>query len=127
MAPRSVPAALATLALLAAPAGAGAQGAGDQQYEDPFAGEGDPAAQPVDEPGQLSEELPSLGEAPPTGTPEPAPAPVEGAENEPVAASAPELPATGAEALVLGMLGTGLLMAGSGLRLRLRADDRRLA
>jgi hypothetical protein len=110
----SRPALLATilmLFLLAAPA-AWAQSAGDEQYDDPFAGQEDQgsSAQPA-----------------PTATPAPAPAAAPAAQQAapPQAAptaSAAQLPRTGAEALLTALAGVGLVMAGVGLRLRLPAD-----
>jgi LPXTG-motif cell wall-anchored protein len=110
----SRPALLATilmLFLLAAPA-AWAQSAGDEQYDDPFAGQEDQgsSAQPA-----------------PTATPAPAPAAAPAAQQAapPQAAptaSAAQLPRTGAETLLTALAGVGLVMAGVGLRLRLPAD-----
>lgn len=115
MSRRRIPAALAAIALMLAPAVAGAQTAGDEQYEDPFAGQGEP----TEEPGTVTEEAPGLGAAPPsmsegTGAPEEAaPAP-----------SVEQLPVTGSETVLIAMLGSGMLLAGAGLRLRLHAGAR---
>ena len=110
----SRPALLATilmLFLLAAPA-AWAQSAGDEQYDDPFAGQEDQgsSAQPA-----------------PTATPAPAPAAAPAAQQAAApqaapTASAAQLPRTGAETLLTALAGVGLVMAGVGLRLRLPAD-----
>jgi pyruvate dehydrogenase E2 component (dihydrolipoyllysine-residue acetyltransferase) len=110
----SRPALLATvlmLLLLAAPA-AWAQSAGDEQYDDPFAGQEDQgsSAQPA-----------------PTATPAPAPAAAPAAQQAAPAQAAPtasaaQLPRTGAETLLTALAGVGLVMAGVGLRLRLPAD-----
>jgi len=98
------------LALAGAPAFA--QSAGDEQYDDPFAGQQDQgsSAQPA-----------------PTATPAPAPAPAaapaqSSAPATPApSASAAQLPRTGADALLTALAGVGLVMAGVGLRLRLPA------
>ena len=106
-------AALAVAAVLGFPAGAAAQGAGDEQYEDPFGG---------DEPAQE--------EPQPAATPEPAApaAPAPGAEPAPPAAEPAlageqpaELPRTGFDAHLVLLAGALLLAAGIGLRMRLRA------
>ena len=115
-------AALVATGLLAAPAHALGQSAGDDQYEDPFAGE-----QQGQSEGGGSEEEPSAPAAP---TPEPAapgstaldaepelqPAP----ESGPVPASQPQLPRTGADTGGIVVAGALLLAGGVALRLRLR-------
>ena len=107
---RSLSVAAALLALL--PAGAAAQSAGDEQYQDPFA----------DEPSQ---EAPA---APPASTPAPA-APAPSAAAPAAAASAPapaaratatQLPRTGGEAWLLALAGLALLSAGVALRAHAR-------
>jgi hypothetical protein len=109
---RSLSAAAVLLALL--PAGAAAQSAGDEQYEDPFA----------DEPAQ---QAPA---APPASTPAPA-APAAPAEPAPAAAapatiaaapqaSAAELPRTGGRPWLLALAGLALLSAGVALRAHAR-------
>jgi LPXTG-motif cell wall-anchored protein len=94
---------------LAAPA-AWAQSAGDEQYQDPFAGQNG---------GSSS----GGGSAP---APASTPAPAAPAAAAPAAASAaaqqPQLPRTGAETLLTALAGVGLVMAGIGLRLRLPSD-----
>jgi LPXTG-motif cell wall-anchored protein len=89
------------------PAGALAQSAGDEQYEDPFA----------DEPAQ---EAPA---APPASTPAPAaPAAPATAGQAPAApqAAAAQLPRTGAETWLLALAGLALLCAGATLRAHAR-------
>jgi hypothetical protein len=114
-------AALAAAALLAAPAPALAQSAGDEQYEDPFAGEDQSQSQPE-----------------PTATPEPAPeqpapepeaeqpAPESATEATPVAPAATqqqsELPRTGLG--VAPILAAGALLLGGGIALRMRLRER---
>jgi hypothetical protein len=119
MSVRRLAAATAAILLLAGPAGALAQSAGDEQYEDPFAGQEEPTPAPVEEQGTLTEEAPGLDDTPP------APAPADTGDSEPEAApSGPSLPATGGEAALIAMLGSGLLLTGTGLRLRLRSGAR---
>jgi LPXTG-motif cell wall-anchored protein len=105
---RSLSVAAALLALL--PAGAAAQSAGDEQYQDPFA----------DEPSQ---EAPA---APPASTPAPA-APAPSAAAPAAAAPAPaaqataaQLPRTGGEAWLLALAGLALMSAGVALRAHAR-------
>jgi LPXTG-motif cell wall-anchored protein len=104
------PAAVAAVMLTLLPASAVAQSAGDEQYEDPFAGEQPaPASTPAPAPA------PSLG----SGTVQPAP---------PTPAAAPtsaQLPRTGADLPLAVLAGAFLLASGAGLRLRLHAHGRR--
>lgn len=117
-------AALAAAALLAAPTSALGQSAGDDQYEDPFAG---------DEQGQTQE--PAATATPEPAAPEPAPtepAPTDPAPVEPAAESTPapapvepgaqpaELPRTGLDAGPVLAIGVVLLAGGVVLRLRVR-------
>ena len=119
------------LLLLASPAAAFGQGAGDDQYTDPF---GD---------GQTEEPAGGGGSAPaePESTPAPAPAPTAPApEPDPAQESAPapsapapaaapaaqereQLPYTGADAGLLAAGGLLLLGGGVALRVRLRAQQ----
>jgi LPXTG-motif cell wall-anchored protein len=105
---RSLSVAAVLCALL--PAGAAAQSAGDDQYQDPFA----------DEPAQ---EAPA---APPAATPAPAaPAQAPASEAPVTAAAAPQaaaaqLPRTGGEAWLLALVGLALLSAGVALRAHAR-------
>ena len=125
LAPRRRLAALIAAGLLAAPAPALGQSAGDDQYEDPFAG-GDQQEQPspdtpVDDGG---------GAQPAPAPAEPAPAPAATGQEPAVAPAAPEsgpatgsqeqLPSTGAETGAVLLAGTILLVGGVALRLRLR-------
>jgi hypothetical protein len=112
-------AAAATLALL--PASAFAQGAGDDQYSDPFGEEQAqptatpraPAATPA--PAQPAPAQPAPAAAPP-GQPAPPPA---------AASSGPTLPYTGFEDWLVAGSGALLLGAGLTLRAKLRDADRR--
>lgn len=92
------------------PAAAAAQSAGDEQYEDPLA-------------GQQESEQPQ-----PTATPAPAaPAPDADSAQAPApagpapSAGAAQLPRTGEDPLLAALAGAFLLASGAALRLRLRA------
>jgi hypothetical protein len=114
---------LLAVAAMCAPASAHAQGgAGDDQYQDPFAGEQAPERERAQTtPSQYE---PGLSEEPPA----PAPAPEQpssgggtgATEPEATAPQAPEpaLPNTGLEVPALALLGLGMLLMGYGLRLR---------
>ena len=106
---------LAAVMLAFLPAVAAAQSAGDEQYEDPFAGD--------------------QGQAKPTPTPRPAPAaaaPAQATATPAAAAPAPQaaapapaatagqLPRTGEDAVAPGAIGAILLAAGVALRVRVR-------
>jgi LPXTG-motif cell wall-anchored protein len=115
---------VAMLALaLALPSAAFAQGAGDEQYQDPF---GDEQAQndgsngnAAQDDGGLSDEPPVQGGNGETETPT-TPAPEEPAEDvAPEEAQAPRtLPNTGSDPRALAFFGVLFLLAGVGLRLR---------
>jgi LPXTG-motif cell wall-anchored protein len=119
---------LLTLALAAAPAGALAQSAGDEQYADPLAEEAQaPTATPTEEEPLSSEPPANLGSGSGSGSgsgaPAATPTPTAATRSASGAAEAHDaLPNTGSEPLVLAMLGAGLLCAGAGIRLRLQAD-----
>ena len=120
MTSRRLTAALASALLLAAPAPVLAQSAGDDQYQDPFGSEDVPAG--TEEQGELTDEAPGLGNTPPSD-------PGDGGgeretETSDTTAGGTQLPATGTEATLMAMLGAGLLLTGTGLRLRLRAGAR---
>src|SRR5215218_9223267 len=100
---------------LVAPSAALAQGAGDEQYEDPF---GDEQSQ--------AEPTPTATPAPAQSAPSaPAPTAAPSAAQAPTAQAAPseQLPRTGAGAGRLALAGAVLLAAG--LALRRRADHQR--
>jgi hypothetical protein len=124
---------LAIVAVALTPATALAQGAGDDQYSDPFAGEAPaatatPAPAPPATPPPAAEPAP---EAPVQSVAEPEPR-RESAESTPPAApaaaagsataqqSAAQLPYTGADAGLVGVAGAFLLAGGVALRLRVR-------
>jgi cytoskeletal protein RodZ len=107
--------ALAASAVLALPATALAQGAGDEQYSDPFG----------TEQGQQQEATPQPTPAPATpapSTPAPAQSPQSPSAPAPAQAPAPsaaQLPITGPDAGLVALAGALLLGGGVGLRLRL--------
>jgi LPXTG-motif cell wall-anchored protein len=111
---------VALLCALAAPSAALAQGAGDEQYEDPF---GDEQSQ--------QEPTPTATPAPAQPAPAPAqPPPAQPAPTAPAPAPAPaqasasqQLPRTGVDAGWIALAGAASLAAG--LALRRRADLQR--
>jgi len=106
---RSLSVAAVLCALL--PAGAAAQSAGDEQYQDPFQDESAqeaPAAPPASTPAPAAPPVQAPGsEAPATATPAPQ-------------AAAAQLPRTGAETWLLALAGLALLSAGVALRAHAR-------
>ena len=94
---------------LALPAGAYAQGAGDDQYSDPFGADATPTATPK----------PAATPAPAPAQTAATPAPATGAKATPTP-SANTLPYTGVDAWPLALGGVLLLGAGVTLRARLR-------
>jgi hypothetical protein len=105
---RAIAALILAVAMLAAPASALAQSAGDEQYVDPFQDEGNgeqveqQEPQPAPAPEQPSEPLPSVeGEAPAA---------------EAAQETAPSLPRTGAPVLLFAAAGYALLLAGIAIR-----------
>ena len=100
--------------LLAVPSAAFAQGAGDEQYQDPF-GEEQSQPEPTATPAPAQ---PAPAQAAPTPEPSQS-APAPSATPVPAAASGPQLPRTGADAGLLALAGALLLAAGLALR---RAD-----
>lgn len=109
----------ALLAALAAPAAALAQGAGDEQYEDPF---GDEQSQQA-EPTPAATATPAPAQSAPSAPAAPAPTAVPSAAQAPSqAAPAGELPRTGLDAGWIALGGAIVLAAGLALR---RADLQR--
>ena len=110
------------VAAMCAPASAHAQGgAGDDQYQDPFAGEQAPERQRAQT--TPSQDEPGLSQEPPAApAPQQPPSGGGGGATEPEAAAPqatePALPNTGLEVPGLALLGLGLLLTGYGLRLR---------
>jgi LPXTG-motif cell wall-anchored protein len=109
-APRRIAAVAVSLAVALAPVGARAQdGAGDEQYTDPFAGQ--PQAKPKPKPTPAQQQQPAQQQATPQPT---APAP---AAQQPAAAQR-ELPRTGFDVLPVALVGVALVLAGLALRRR---------
>ena len=106
--------------MLALPATAFAQGAGDDQYQDPFP---DEQSQTQDE-GGLSDEPPVPGGGGSGGGDDAPAEPSEPAGDDEAATAAPEadttaqLPNTGSDPRLLVMIGLLFVLAGAGLRLR---------
>jgi LPXTG-motif cell wall-anchored protein len=116
-APRRIAAVAVSLAVALAPAAAHAQdGAGDEQYTDPFAGQSQPKPKPKPKPVQPvpHQQLPSQQATPQTTTPARAPA----AQQQPAASSSRELPRTGFDAIPVALVGVALVLAGLALRRR---------
>jgi outer membrane biosynthesis protein TonB len=114
---RALAAALTLAALLAVPAAAMAQSAGDEQYVDPFQGG-------EEQPSQAPQEEPQAAPPEPSAQPaEPAPAAPAGPSGEeadvtaaPTQTTAPTLPRTGLPVVLLLSAGYALLLAGVALR-----------
>ena len=111
--PRRRLAALIAALALAAPGTALAQSAGDQQYQDPFAG--DDQATPT--PTATAPPQPATAQVAPTATPAPAQAQV------PVATTAQagqQLPRTGNDPITPAVAGFWLVLGGLALRAKVR-------
>jgi LPXTG-motif cell wall-anchored protein len=104
---------------LAVPGQALAQGAGDDQYTDPF---GSDQATPTATPRPRATAAPQPATPQPPAAPAAAPA-APAVPAGPAAAAGPELPYTGSDAWVPGLSGILLLGTGAALRLRLREPD----
>jgi LPXTG-motif cell wall-anchored protein len=101
-----------SLAVALAPAAAHAQnGAGDEQYTDPFAGQSQPKAKPKPKPTVVQpaphQQLPSKQATPQPATSAPQAAAPQG-----------ELPRTGFDVVPVALLGLALVLAGLALRRR---------
>jgi LPXTG-motif cell wall-anchored protein len=112
---------LVAILALAAPQAAFAQGAGDEQYQDPFGGENGQSDEGEDQaqatPTPVPDTSSSSGDGAQTtvqATPTPAPVPATAAQEQ--------LPRTGADAGLLALGGTVLLAGGLVLRRRVSAD-----
>ena len=123
-APRRIAAVAASLAVALAPAAARAQdGAGDQQYTDPFAGQSQPKPKPKPTaPAQQQTQPAQQQTQPPTTTPAPAAAPA--ATTQQTGASSRELPRTGFDVIPVALVGVALVLAGLALRRRSAAHGR---
>ena len=119
---------------LAAPATVLAQSAGDDQYSDPFAS-ATPKAKPKPHVAQTpaaTATAPPLSATPPTSSASPTATATATASPAPAATATPrssklssKLPNTGSDPAIAAGLGFGFLLAGTGLRLSLRAHGRR--
>ncbi len=118
MASRRVVCALAAL-LLALPSAAWAQGAGDEQYQDPFGDEG-AQAEPEGSGQDDSQGAEPAGDDGAVAPAAPEAAPAQPAQSAP---AAEQLPYTGAGTALVGLSGA-LLLAG-GVVLRVRLSERR--
>ena len=110
----------ALLCALAAPSAALAQGAGDEQYQDPFGDEqsqeeptptATPAPAPAPAPAQPAPAQPAPAQPAPAPAQAPAPASAQSAQSE-------QLPRTGVDAGWIAFAGAALLAAGIALRRR---------
>ena len=106
----------ALLLALCAPAAALAQGAGDEQYQDPFGDE-----QSQSEPTPTATATPAPTQAPVTPS-QPAPAPTAAPAPSAAPSGGRQLPYTGADAGLLALAGAALV--GAGLALRRAVDQR---
>jgi LPXTG-motif cell wall-anchored protein len=123
-APRRIAAVAVSLAVAAAPAAARAQdGAGDQQYTDPFAGQSQPKRTPKPTAPAQQAQPSQQQAAPQTTTPAPTPTPAPAA-TQPSAASSSELPRTGFDVIPVALVGVALVLAGLALRRRGAAHGR---
>ena len=104
---------LAAVLLALTPAAALAQSAGDEQYQDPFQGQGQATPTATPAPAQ-----PAQAPAAPAATAAPAAPPAAAA----APAQAAQLPRTGWDAALPGVCGLILLSAGGVLRARVRRD-----
>ena len=116
----SLPIVLAALLLaLASPAAALAQGAGDEQYQDPFGGESQPSPTATPAPTRAPS-APTQSQSQPTPAPVPAPAttaaPAPSTPVQSAPSSARTLPYSGADVGLLALAGAALLAAGLALR-----------
>jgi hypothetical protein len=112
--PRRALTTIAASALLAVtPASAFAQGAGDEQYQDPLTAPSAPA-QP-----QQTQTTTAPSSTTPAATAAPA---ATSAPTSTQAASSQELPRTGAPAGLIGMAGATLILSGAALRRRIAAQ-----
>jgi LPXTG-motif cell wall-anchored protein len=107
---------LAALVLaLTVPTAALGQGAGDDQYTDPFgSGQNDSAEEPAQDP-----DTPTSSDDEPSAAPAPAPT-ASAAPSQESAGGQDQLPYTGSDAGLLALGGALLLAGGVALRLRLR-------
>ena len=121
-APRRIAAVAASLAVALAPAAARAQdGAGDQQYTDPFAGQSQPKPKPKSTTPAQQQTQPAQQQTQPQTT---APAAAPAATTQQTGASSRELPRTGFDVIPVALVGVALVLAGLALRRRSAAHGR---
>jgi LPXTG-motif cell wall-anchored protein len=118
-APRRIAAVAVSLAVALVPAAARAQdGAGDEQYTDPFAGQSQPKPKAKPKPTTVQpvphQQLPSKQTTPQPATSAQQPA----ASAQQPAASRGELPRTGFDVVPVALVGVALVLAGLALRRR---------
>jgi LPXTG-motif cell wall-anchored protein len=119
-APRRIAAVAAALAVALTPAAACAQdGAGDQQYTDPFAGQSQPKPKPKPTAPAQQQTQPAQQQ-----TTAPAPAAAPAAATQQTGASSRELPRTGFDVIPVALVGVALVLAGLALRRRSAAHGR---
>ena len=126
---RALPSALATLALLTAPAAALAQSAGDDQYSDPLGSNpsadrgnsGSGSKQPSHSQSPAPSAAPSSSATTGSGT---SAGGSNGSGSHATASGRRELPRTGGEPGLIAALGAGLLLTGAGVRLTLTPGPR---
>jgi len=123
-APRRIAAVAAALAVALTPAAACAQdGAGDQQYTDPFAGQSQPKPKPKPTAPAQQQTQPAQQQTPQQTT-APAPAAAPAATTQQTGASSRELPRTGFDVIPVALVGVALVLAGLALRRRSAAHGR---
>ena len=117
---RALTALITAAALLAAPAVALGQSAGDEQYTDPFqGGDGGGQEQPAQQPSESAPSEPAAPVEPApggNGTAEPAPSAEAAPAAEAAQETSPTLPRTGLPVLILAAIGYALLLAGIAIR-----------
>jgi LPXTG-motif cell wall-anchored protein len=118
-APRRIAAFAVSTALLLAPAAAYAQnGAGDEQYTDPFAGgTQQPAAKPKPQPAPVQQTT-TQQQTTPSTTPQAAPSAAQQPAPQTTTSAGGELPRTGFDLIPLVLVGVALVAAGLLLRRR---------
>jgi hypothetical protein len=117
---RALTALITAAALLAAPAVALGQSAGDEQYTDPFqGGDGGGQEQPAQQPSEPAPSEPAAPVEPApggNGTAEAAPSTEAAPSAEAAQETSPTLPRSGLPVLILATIGYALLLAGIAIR-----------
>jgi LPXTG-motif cell wall-anchored protein len=122
-APRRIAAVAVSTALLLAPAAAHAQnGAGDEQYTDPFANQSQQPAKPKPKPQPApAQQTTTQQQTTPSTTPQAAPNAAQQPAPQTTTSAGSELPRTGFDVIPLVLVGLALVAAGLLLRRRSRA------